>query len=133
MRGSERFAESPFVGGGAGALADLTAGRISSAHNTFLTIMSEQGLLGFVPMAGFFALVIISLYRKNRLYMFHGDRQMAGLSAGLLSALVALLGAVQFYDALYSFDPNWILLSLAVACVISPMHVVRNKTLLPRR
>jgi len=117
----EEFAKNPFVGGGAGVLAHLTSGRLSSAHNTFLTIMSEQGLLGLVPNITFFILVAISLYRKNRIYLWHGDRVMAGLSAGLLAATVSALGAAQFYDALYSYDASWVLMAIAAACAALPL------------
>jgi len=118
----EEFAKNPLVGGGAGVLVRLTSGRLSSAHNTFLTIMSEQGLLGLVPMITFFVLVAISLYRRNRIYLLHGDRAMAGLSAGLLAAMVAALGAAQFYDALYSYDASWVLMAIAAACAALPLR-----------
>lgn len=117
----KEFAKNPLVGGGAGALAYVTSGQLSSAHNTFLTIMSEQGLLGLVPMMIFFVLVAVSLYRKNRIYLLRGDRVMAGLSAGLLAAMVAALGAAQFYDALYSYDASWVLMAIAAACAALPL------------
>jgi len=114
------FAVNPLLGKGAGSLADLTEGQLSSAHNTFLTILGEQGLFGGLPVFAFFICIILFLIHKYKLYALW-DKEMAGISAGLLAAMVALIGAAQFYDLMFSYDVGWVLITMAAAHAISPI------------
>jgi O-antigen ligase len=93
----QMFREHPFLGVGMGdysieaerLLAQRQVRTTVDAHNVFLQVLATRGLVGFIPFAGFFAVLIASLWKSMR-------RAARGslarhYAAGALAATLALL------------------------------------------
>jgi O-antigen ligase len=128
--------DRPVLGVGAGNFADasirylLQPGRLERsdliadtpkvAHNTYLAILAELGLVGatmFVALAG---VAIASGVRATRMFARQRDGPMEMLTRGWLTAMAGLLTADAFLSAEFS-KQLWLLLALgpallAVAC-----------------
>lgn len=118
------FMINPIIGGGMGQLIDYTSASISSAHSAFLTVLGEQGLLGFLPLAGFFIYVVVILYAKMMFFVRVGDVQEFTIGVGLLAATIAVILSNFFYDSMFSFDSSWVVLGIVAAYVTSPTRRV---------
>jgi len=125
-RALESFAANPILGSGPGALATVTGGLISSGHNVFLTFLGELGLLGFMPLVVFFAVIFIDLYRKYKSALISNNRNELGLSLGLLAAMVNTVIANQFYDAMFYYDAGWVLVAITAAFAVIPKAKLNN-------
>jgi O-antigen ligase len=63
----EKFSEHPILGVGSGALR--SSGVLNGvAHNTFLSVLSELGLVGFVLFAVILVIVVLQLRRQPKLF-----------------------------------------------------------------
>ena len=104
----DKWLSSPVLGVGFG---DLNYGlATSSAHNTFLTILSQQGILGF--LLHFMLLIVIPFadylqhkVNRNTFIVFY---------LPLFSVIIQSLG----YDLLYKLDTFFVLLALFIASFI---------------
>lgn len=111
--GLEAFLSNPLLGAGLGRIQ--TSAGISTAHSSFLTVLGEQGVLGFGAAFGAYVVVIVYSAQYVRRLVREGDHELACLGAGLVSALIALMTSSVMYDALFSFDSSWLILSMAAA------------------
>jgi putative inorganic carbon (HCO3(-)) transporter len=112
---------SPLVGIGLGAYPQvaatqlsgiLTGPALSHAHNIFLQVALDTGLIG---LAAFIGLLVIAIRLLWRAYRMNFERHLA---IGMLSALVVILAHGMIDSATWGAKPSvllWMLLGLAVA------------------
>ena len=116
--GVRMVAEYPFGAGGGGfmelsprylsqELIEKTVGK-RAAHNNYLTILVEQGILGFILYASFFSANIVILLRiKNKFVVDYADKNsnskifINGQIVCLLSMLSGFLSSSFFIDRFY--------------------------------
>jgi len=84
--------QNPWLGVGPGNWGSATAGNpITSAHNTYLEYLTENGILG----VGFFLAVVFGLYiqtiRAARQMRSHPDLELRGLGVGLVMGMTCHL------------------------------------------
>jgi O-antigen ligase len=115
-QGVELFHDNWLFGVGPGNFASATGfisedGRLRPAHNTYLEIASEQGLIGLIVAAIFLLTVGLSLYRAYQGAHRERDRaRILGLAAGL--GAVALMAATL---GLLTFSMAYLVLGFALA------------------
>jgi O-antigen ligase len=107
------FAQQPFFGYGTAefknAVRPFGVGQL--AHNSYLSILVEQGLVGFLLWATMFITVIMAALRMPRL-----ERRFALI---LLAALGVAMTPLTFEDR----RPVWFILSILVALAAAPAAV----------
>ena len=84
------------------------------AHNIYLTVLSELGVVGFMLFALIAVLCLRSALRAARAFAARGDPRMELVSRALFISLVALLAVGFFSSALY-VKQFWVLLAAAPA------------------
>jgi putative inorganic carbon (hco3(-)) transporter len=84
------------------------------AHNTYLQILSELGVIGSAVFAAFLLGVIGLGVKSLRGGRFRSDHAASAVARGVVVALVGLLAAYFFASALYA-KQLWLLLALAAA------------------
>ena len=84
------------------------------AHNTYLQILSELGLIGLVLFGGFVLVVLAAALRTIASRRLASDPSSSALARGIFVALVSLLVAYFFGSALFQ-KQLWLLLGLAAA------------------
>jgi O-antigen ligase len=84
------------------------------AHNIYLEVLAELGILGFALFGAIVATGVVSAREAIRASGRRGDRETELLSRGLLLAMIAMLLAAFFSSELFS-KQLWMLLALAVA------------------
>jgi O-antigen ligase len=84
------------------------------AHNSYLEVLAELGVVGLVLFAGVLAFALTCIVKATRVFARIGDRQMELLSRGLLVALVGLL-ASDFFGSRQFEKQLWLLLALGPA------------------
>lgn len=114
---------------------DDTASR--SSHNTFLTALVEQGIVGAIIYSSLVLWVFSAMFRSRRLSRSDGDPELATLVAALVAAIMAVLIAgtaadyltkeVQFWFYALLLSGFW--LSSGEQSVVSP--VGRSGSLCP--
>ncbi len=63
--GKEAFLEHPIVGAGSGVFKTLTGGRV--AHNTYLSVLTETGIIGFLLFAAMIFTAVYQVRYQNKL------------------------------------------------------------------
>ena len=84
------------------------------AHNMYLDVLAETGIVGLALFVAILAFAVIVALRAARRFMEAGDRRMELLSRALAVALVSLLVADFFSSGQFS-KQLWLLLALAPA------------------
>jgi O-antigen ligase len=84
------------------------------AHNTYLQILSELGIIGSTLFAGFLLGVIGLAVTSLRRGALSSDHRASAVARGVIVALIGLLAAYFFASALYA-KQLWLLLALAAA------------------
>jgi len=84
------------------------------AHNIYLTVASELGLVGLALFAAIVALALRSALRAARAFAARGDSELELVARALFISIMALLIVGFFSSALY-VKQFWILLALAPA------------------
>ncbi len=84
------------------------------AHNTYLHVLVEVGVVGMTLLGIVLLLVVASAVRAARAFRRHGDGQMELLSRSLFAGLVGMLAAAFFISGQYQ-RALWILAGLALA------------------
>lgn len=101
----DKFGNSPMIGVGFGGLS--VNGSFSSAHNSLLTVLGQQGLfvfilhvliLLFLPIHRFFFSKDVYLFSAKRIYL------------GLFAVLALSMG----YDTMYSMDITYVYIGIIV-------------------
>jgi len=100
------FTRSPLWGIGLGVFPHLEGSKELIIHNTFLWLLTETGIIGFL-IFGFVMVAIWFAYRKARIL---GDGEVVGLG----SAVGAWLGLMLRIEALYQRH-FWFLCALIVS------------------
>jgi O-antigen ligase len=105
----EGFKQFPVFGVGRGNFLHVTTSEeIAQAHNTFLGILCETGIVGFLAYAVFVAAIVSGLARDWWLRAFHHRRIADSLL--LTGLLVVALGGVTI--SAENYRGAWILLAL---------------------
>ena len=84
------------------------------AHNSYLEVLAELGLVGLVLFAIVLVFALGCIVKAARLFARMGDRQMELLSRALFVALVGLLAA-DFFGSRQFEKQLWLLLALCPA------------------
>ena len=84
------------------------------AHNTYLQVLAEEGVLGEVLFLSIIGFSLLSILRAARIYERLGDSSMELLSRALLVALAGVLAADFFISDQFS-KQLWLLLALGPA------------------
>ena len=84
------------------------------AHNMYLEVLAELGVIGMALFLGILLFSLVCAVKAMRAFRESGDRQMEILSRGLFVALCALLASDFFGSRQYS-KQLWLLLSLGPA------------------
>jgi O-antigen ligase len=84
------------------------------AHNIYLHVLAEMGVVGLALFLGLIALSIGCAARAVRLFKHSGDQSMEVLGRVLVIALVGILAADFFVSEQYS-KQLWLLLALGPA------------------
>ena len=117
-QGVQLFADHWVIGAGPGNFESATGfiseiGTLRPAHNTYLEIASEQGLVGLIPAAFFMATVVWTLYEAWRAAGRERDRSRvlgAALGLGGFALMAGTLG-------LLTFAMGYLVLGVALAMV----------------
>lgn len=84
------------------------------AHNTYLGVLAELGVIGLALFLAIIAAAIASLWRAAQTFGAGGDREMDLLSRAVLIALVGFLTAAFFGSREFS-NQLWLMLALGPA------------------
>jgi len=107
----EGFKNSPVFGVGRGNFLQVTSSYpIAQAHNTFLGILCETGIVGFLTYAVFVGAILAGLIRQGWLAAGGADRIRTSLL--LTSILAVLLGGVTI--SIENYRAAWLLLGMGV-------------------
>src|SRR5262249_2205824 len=90
------------------AVADPTA-----AHNTYLHVLTELGLIGFVAFAGFLVGSLIVAWRSIKTLAARHERRLEILARGLLIGTLGMLAAFVFITAQWQ-KQLWLLLGICL-------------------
>lgn len=96
---------------GATQRADFIVDTPKVAHNTYLQVLAELGVVGFALFAGIVVFSLACIVRAARAFTRVGDVQMEILSRGLFVGLIGLMTADFFISEMYS-KLLWLLLAL---------------------
>jgi O-antigen ligase len=86
------------------------------AHNMYLQVLAELGVVGLVLFATILGFSLVCASKAARLARLGGDREMEILSRALVVALIGLLAAYFFVSSEYS-KQLWLLLALCPAAL----------------
>jgi O-antigen ligase len=136
----EMFADNPIGGVGAANYPDTyfhyalqldSPDAANYAHDLYLQIGAETGLLGLVTFGASMLLVMRAVWRRRALAARLGDRMTEGLTTSCLLSLATYLIGSAFLPAAY---PRylWILVGLAVAAALCGRQaVIRREWQIP--
>jgi O-antigen ligase len=85
-----------------------------AAHNTYLHVLAELGVIGLVLFVSIIGFALVCLGRAARCFKRLGDRAMELMSRAILVALCGVLAADFFISAMFS-KQLWFLLGLGPA------------------
>jgi O-antigen ligase len=94
--------------------ADFIVDEPKVAHNTYLGVLAELGVVGLVLFLSIVCASLASLWRAAQTFGFSGDREMDLLSRAVLIAMVGFLTAAFFGSREFS-NQLWLLLALGPA------------------
>lgn len=109
--GLEMWSESPVTGVGSGAFVEAAAsrgGRALVAHNTFIQILAENGVVGLAIMMTVWSLLAVKVWRLPR------QERLLWLGAGLVWAVSAMALSLEYYKITW-FLYAWVMVQQPVA------------------
>jgi O-antigen ligase len=125
--GVDIFRAHPVAGGGLGSFAtdyaarlpenELRRTRVVISHNAPVTVLSEEGLVGFALFTWLAVLALIVGIRATR----DRDDGVGIPSAAMLAALVGIFVHALLYSALFEDPYTWVLAAGLVALVARPL------------
>jgi hypothetical protein len=83
-----------------------------SSHNTFMTTLVEQGILGAALFVWLTVWTLLAMLRMRRLEAYHGDPNLTTLAAAVVSALAVIFTAGNTADFLLAEVQFWLLATL---------------------
>ncbi|MCK4234466.1 O-antigen ligase family protein [candidate division WOR-3 bacterium] len=110
------FAESPLVGVGLGGFINHVARYVTMpmvAHNTYLQVAAELGLIGFSLFASIILLTLWTLHKNQKMLKESGKRELFFISQSLQGGLLGFLVISAFLSVPFHFS-LWIMISLSV-------------------
>jgi O-antigen ligase len=110
---------------------DKIIGHPDVAHNTYLQIQTELGLVGFLIFLGIIVTSLTSLARAASEFRRRGDESMEIVARGLFVGLVGLLAADFFISEMYS-KLLWLLLALGPVLLGIALRSVPEARTVPR-
>lgn len=84
------------------------------AHNTYLQVLAELGIVGLVLFLGIVLFSVVSILLAVRSFERQGNERMEIMARGLFIAMVGLLTAILFISEMYS-KLFWLLLAMGPA------------------
>jgi O-antigen ligase len=93
---------------------DLVLDDTKVVHNTYLNILTDLGLVGFVPFVALLLAVVVSTVRAVRRFEARGDPVAGMYGRAILIGVLGMLGAFTFLSAQYE-KQLWLVLGLAAA------------------
>ncbi|MEW5829398.1 MAG: hypothetical protein AB1846_10950, partial [Chloroflexota bacterium] len=100
-----------------------------SAHNLYLEIAAERGILGLLLFGSIVALTLAQTFKAEKLFKELGNKSQADLSALLgISILTYLITAIFLHDAFPRFF--WVIVGLAWSapqCAQYSLKIARSK------
>jgi O-antigen ligase len=96
------------------ARSDFIVDNPKVAHNTYLEVLAELGVVGLVLFLAIVAAALAAMLKAARLFGAAGDVQMEVLARAVLIALIGFLTAA-FFDSREFANQLWLLLSLGPA------------------
>lgn len=125
--GVDLFREHPVAGGGLGSFAtdysallseqELRKTRVVISHNAPVTILSEEGAVGFALFSWLSVLALIVGIRATR----DRDDDVGVPAAAMLAALVGIFVHALLYSALFEDPYTWVLAAGLVALATRPL------------
>jgi O-antigen ligase len=123
--GLAMFGDHPFLGVGRGnyrlyypdyirRLGGAQYDTQRDAHNLYLGLAAEQGLLGLAAFGGLIATAIWRIRRARRWFSYAGEQRMADLSVALIVGFAGYLVTAIFLHGAYLFF-LWLQLAMIVA------------------
>jgi O-antigen ligase len=92
---------------------ELSTGTARAAHNTFLRLLAESGLLGFIPTIVFFIYIFSYLFKSNKKFLLQRNKTLLfSIIISLFSFIVMSLTLDQFYEPHF-----WVFLGMGIAYV----------------
>ncbi len=123
---TEVFLNNPVLGVGAGQTEQLIGdyfpikhhlfGKSRVAHNTFLAIAGDHGLVGLIPFVLLLGAVLRGLYRGASRALAAGEQNLALLCHGVFTVLVASMLPMCFLD-LQREDFLWLFIALGLSLI----------------
>jgi O-antigen ligase len=102
------------------------------AHNSFLSVASELGIVGLALFVFLIGFGFASLMKAARLFRKLDDGRMEAVAVSLIVAIVGSLG-VQMFQSQQQEKVIWLLLGLAPAVLAIARSEARERGLLPER
>jgi hypothetical protein len=102
------------------------------AHNSFLSVASELGIVGLALFVFLIVFGFASLMKAARLFRKLDDGRMEAVAVSLIVAIVGSLG-VQMFQSQQQEKVIWLLLGLAPAMLAIARSEARERGLLPER
>lgn len=100
-----RIADNPLFGAGFGGLS-LGEGYMSSAHSSLLTILGQQGAIGFL-----LHLLLLFIYPILNIFINYDDKYMK-MSITIYFSVLSMIIVSMGYDIMYQLDINFVVLLL---------------------
>lgn len=111
-----QIVDNPILGVGFGNLS-IGEGIVSSAHNTLLTIMAQQGVIGII-------LHLLLLFVYPIIFIFINiKRKYNGISSTIYFSVIGMIVVSLSYDAMYKIDANFVVLLLLFVFIKNSKYI----------